>query len=66
MGLQRLSYSVTDIISTKHSHKKSIDFKFDESEQETFEKLKNIAAMETEKIVESEGLPFAYIVNLMK
>jgi hypothetical protein len=43
-----------------------MDFRFDESDNETFEKLKNLAAIEADKIVESEGLPFSYVINLMK
>lgn len=50
---------------TEKEEKKDVDFKFDESEKETFEKLKNFSAMDHEKIIESEGLPFAYVVNLM-
>lgn len=42
-----------------------MDFKFDESEKETFEKLKNLAVLDQERIIESEGLPFAYVINLM-
>lgn len=46
--------------------KKNVDFKFDESDKETFDKLKNLSAIEVDKIVDSEGLPFSYIINLMK
>lgn len=42
------------------------DFILDEADKETFEKLKNLSAMAHEKIIESEGLPFSYILNLMK
>ena len=28
--------------------------------------MKNLSAMEGDKIVESEGLPFSYVINLMK
>lgn len=28
--------------------------------------MKNLSAVDHEKIIESEGLPFSYIINLMK
>ncbi len=30
------------------------------------EKLKKLSIMDSDKIIQSEGLPFAYILNLMK
>ena len=38
----------------------------DDEEKETFEKLKDLAAIDVDKIIETEGLPFSYIINLMK
>lgn len=55
---------MTEIIAEK-DQKKDVDFKFDESEKETFEKLKNLAVLDQERIIESEGLPYAYVINLM-
>jgi hypothetical protein len=50
-----------------YKNKKSkLDFKLDESDDKTFQKLKNLATIETDKIAENEGLPFSYIINLMK
>ncbi len=60
----RLDYELTEIIAEK-DQKKDVDFKFDESEKETFEKLKNLAVLDQERIIESEGLPYAYVINLM-
>lgn len=60
----RLDYELTEIIAEK-DQKKDVDFKFDESEKETFEKLKNLAVLDHERIIESEGLPYAYVINLM-
>jgi hypothetical protein len=55
---------MTEIIAEK-DQKKDVDFKFDDSEKQTFEKLKNLAVLDQERIIESEGLPFAYVINLM-
>ena len=41
------------------------DFRFDDDENETYEKLKNLAAEDHEKIAESEGLPYAFIIDMM-
>lgn len=64
--MERINYSLTDILIKKQVVKKNVDFKFDESDKETFDKLKNLSAIEVDKIVDSEGLPFSYIINLMK
>ena len=40
-------------------------FRFDESENETFKKLKNIELMDYDKIVETEGIPFTFIINML-
>lgn len=60
-----LPYRVSDIKSHKRKRIKE-DFLLDDEEKETFEKLKNLSAMDNEKIIETEGLPFSYIINLMK
>lgn len=65
IGENNLPYNVSDII-TRRKRVKREDFILDEADKETFEKLKNLSAMAHEKIIESEGLPFSYILNLMK
>lgn len=65
VGASELAYPISDIVGGLPPPKKRTDFSFDESDNETYEKLKNIAAMDVERIVESEGLPFSYIVNLL-
>lgn len=65
VGEQVLPYQVSDIRSQRRRRKKE-DFILDEEDKETFEKLKNLAAMDHEKIIESEGLPFSYVINLMR
>ena len=46
--------------------KPTFDFTFDESENDIYQKLLNMTAKEHEKIVKTEGLPFSYVINLMK
>ena len=61
-------YELSDIKIEKgeENDQRDLYFRFDESENETFKKLKKIELMDYEKIVESEGIPFAFIINLMK
>lgn len=66
VGMERINYSLTDILDKKPVVKKNVDFKFDETDKETYDKLKNLSAIEVDKIVDSEGLPFSYVINLMK
>jgi hypothetical protein len=66
VGASELVYPISDIVGGLPSPKKRTDFSFDESDNEAYEKLKNIAAMDVERIVESEGLPFSYVVNLLR
>jgi hypothetical protein len=42
---EKLDYELTEIIAEK-DQKKDVDFKFDESEKETFDKLKNLAVLD--------------------
>ena len=66
---QVFDYELSDIKIEKEEedvHQRDLYFRFDESENETFKKLKKIELMDYEKIVESEGIPFTFIVNLMK
>lgn len=65
IGLRELPYSLSDIQTFRKKPKKE-DFILDDEDKETFEKLKNLSAMEHEKIIETEGLPFSYILNMMK
>ena len=54
LGEEPLSYTLSEIKVAQSAKKKAgLGFKLDESDDETFEKLKNLAAMEVEKIVES-------------
>lgn len=64
VGLNNLPYPVSDIKSEPRK-RKTEDFILDD-EHETYEKLQNLGASDHELIVESEGLPFAYILNLMR
>ena len=48
-----------------NEERKQFIFNFDETENETFNKLKKMELMDYEKIVETEGLPFSYVMNLM-
>ena len=64
-GERKLPYRLSEILTQRRRVKKE-DFILDEEDKETFDKLKNIAALDQEKIIESEGLPFAYILNLMR
>lgn len=68
MGLEKLEYELSDIKNHEGSKKKKYGFKFDfgETSEETFENLKNVGAVDDEKIVESEGLPFSFMVDLMR
>ena len=61
------SYELSDLKKEKidKEKKESSVFKFDESENETFKKLKKIELLDHEKIVETEGLPYAYILNFL-
>ncbi len=43
-----------------------MEFHFDDSDNQTYDKLKNLTARDNEKIVQTEGLPFSYIVNMMQ
>ena len=53
LGEEPLSYTLSEIKVAQSAKKKAgLGFKLDESDDETFEKLKNLAAMEVEKIVE--------------
>ena len=66
VGQTVLPYKLSDI---KYQSKKKIKedfFLLEDDEKDTFQKLKNLAAVDHEKIIESEGLPFSYVVNLMK
>jgi len=63
-----LEYDLTDIKIDEEEEgrsRKAIKFRFDESEHETFQKLKRMELMDYERIVESEGIPFAFIINLI-
>lgn len=66
---KRLDYELTNlkaILEEKKKKKTTEDFKFDDAENETFEKLKNLAAEDEEKIAESEGLPYSFLVDMIK
>lgn len=65
---RRLPYrltNLTSILDQTRKKKVSADFRFDDDENETYEKLKNLAAEDYEKIADSEGLPYAFIVDMM-
>jgi hypothetical protein len=64
LGEPDLPYELTDL-RVKEEEDLTFEFNFDE-EKDIYEKLKNLTATDTDKIVSSEGLPFSYIVNLMK
>lgn len=53
IGLRTLNYSLSEIKRNKLKTKNKLDFKFDEQDNETFEKLRNLAAKQVEKIVDS-------------
>ena len=61
--MQNLDYELTDM-KVKKEPKKKIDVRFESDD--TFEQMKNLNVEDVEKIVESEGLPFSYILNLIK
>ena len=61
-----MSYPLTDLIIDRHNEGKKLEFTFEDTEDDTYDKLKNLTALDHEKIVESEGLPFSYIINLME
>jgi hypothetical protein len=63
VGAELLSYQLSDLKSPARE-KRDEDFILKEGD--TYEKLKNLEAEEEEKIIENEGLPFAYILNMMK
>lgn len=65
---KKLPYKLTNFTSIlDQTRKKKVtdDFRFDDDENETYEKLKNLAAEDHEKIAESEGLPYAFIIDMM-
>jgi hypothetical protein len=64
-----LAYTLTDIKidddEMDNTTRKAFEFRFDDSEHQTFQKLKKIELMDYERIVETEGIPFSFIINLM-
>lgn len=64
---EALSYPLTDIKEFEEDKKikKNNSFKLDESENETFNKLKQMEILDRDWIIDSEGIPFNHIVNLM-
>ena len=66
IGEPVLPYKVSDIKTENKKKIKQDFFLLDDDEKETFEKLKDLSAVDNQKIIESEGLPFSYIINLMK
>lgn len=42
-----------------------VQFKFDETEAETYKKLSNLVSMNDEEISAREGLPFTYVLNFL-
>lgn len=62
--LSRLEYELSDLVH-ENDMKKQFTFDFDESENETFLKLKKMELLDYQKIVESEGLPFSFVMNMM-
>ena len=65
----KLDYKLSnldDVIEQNRKQKVDLNFTFNETEASTFAKLENMAAEDHEKILESEGLPYAFIVDMMK
>ena len=64
IGLKDLDYKLTEIQPTRSKERK-IDARLEDSD-DTFEQLKNFNVDDVQRIVESEGLPFAYVENMIK
>ena len=58
-----LEYPISDIVINPPVD--LIDFTLNETESDTYRKLNNLCALNEEEITANEGLPFAYVLNLL-
>lgn len=51
IGEPELSYSLTDLKEPDYSEKQPLEFTFEDTENDTYEKLKNLVTLDHEKII---------------